>query len=125
MQTSEKNPLGKTINEEKFCELLCQKLTKLNKEIWERALSTFKKFGPNLSSQVTKVFLCAADQEKKKVIEVLSILEEHYENHLFFQYPEIRGLDIKTEIKLKEINQKLGLPTEETFSGTEPGRTFY
>lgn len=58
-------------------------------DLWERALTIFAFYGENLSFDVTNVLSHAADQDK--VEEVLKILEEHYESHLRFQHPEIRG----------------------------------
>jgi hypothetical protein len=57
---------------------------------WERALSVFRNCGPHLSFDVTNVMLHAAD--RGKVDEVLRMLEEHYERHLQYQHPEIRGM---------------------------------
>ncbi|MCX6813696.1 MAG: hypothetical protein NT078_00480 [Candidatus Azambacteria bacterium] len=42
-----------------------------------------------MSYDVTNVFLHAVD--KGKVEEVLETLEKHYESHLQFQHPNIRG----------------------------------
>jgi len=73
------------VSEEKFRELLQPKLT----EAWDRALLVFNNYGPNLSFDVANVLLHASKQDK--VDEILKILEEHYETHLQFQHPEIRG----------------------------------
>ena len=72
------------IEEQDFCQLLKLKLT----DFWDRGLTVFRNYSPNLSYDVTNVMLHAVDQ--KKVDEVLCILEEHYETHLQFQHPDIR-----------------------------------
>jgi len=56
---------------------------------YPRAEKVFDDFGPRLSFDVANVLLHAAD--KNKVEEVLTLLEEHYEGHLQFQHPDIRG----------------------------------
>ncbi len=56
---------------------------------WDRALTVFRNYGENMSYDVTNVLLHAID--KRKVEEVLKILEEHYNNHLQNQHPDIRG----------------------------------
>ena len=73
------------INEEQFRNILQSKLG----ASWDRALTVFCNYGPNLGYDVTNVLLQAADQEK--VDEVLDILEEHYQSHLQYQHPDIRG----------------------------------
>lgn len=54
-----------------------------------RALTILKNFGERLSYDVTNIMLHAADKDKAE--EVLCILEKHWEDHLQFQHPEIRG----------------------------------
>ena len=73
------------VSEQEFCEDLQSKLG----DSWDRALTVFRNCGENLAWDVTSVLIHAARQGK--VDEVLGILEEHYENHLQFQHPEIRG----------------------------------
>ena len=73
------------INEQKFRDILQPKLG----ASWDRALTIFRNCGPNLGYDVTNVLLHAADQGK--VDEVLGILEEHYQSHLYYQHPKIRG----------------------------------
>jgi len=89
------------VSEENFRELLQPKLT----ESWDRALLVFNNYGPNLSFDVANVLLHAAGQGN--VDEILSLLEEHYEKHLQFQHPEIRGI---VKDYLLNVN-----PTEEMF----------
>ena|SRR5579885_1127936 len=55
----------------------------------ERARKVFDDYGPLLRWDVTNVLLHAID--KKKVDEVLAILEKHYREELSYQHPEIRG----------------------------------
>ncbi len=80
---------------------------------WDRAFSVFINFGPNLMYDVANVLLHADDQGK--VSEVLNILEEHYESHLQFQHPDIRGtfsnlgVNPTKEIFLRICQQTLGL----------------
>jgi len=73
------------ISEKQFREIL---ETGLENHI-DRALTTFNNFGKMLSYDVTNVMPHAVD--KKKVEEVLSTLEKHWEEHLQYQHPEIRG----------------------------------
>ena len=88
-------------NEEIFTEFLKEKL----EDLWERALEVFNKYGPNLSFDVTNVIMHAIDQSK--VEDILLILEEHYDEHLKFQHPDIRGT---------VSNRLLGVnPTESMF----------
>ena len=72
-------------SEQQFCASLQSKLG----DSWDRALAVFRNYGEHLSYDVTNVLLHAADQGKTD--EVLNILEEHYQNHLKFQHPQIRG----------------------------------
>jgi len=89
------------ISEEQFSELLQSRLG----DSWERALTAFRDCGPNLSCDVVNVLLHAADQGK--VGEVLGILEEHYQSHLSYQHPRIRGT---------VVNHLMGVnPTEAMF----------
>ncbi len=73
------------ISEQQFRDILQSKLG----TSWEHALTVFRNYGENLAYDVTNVLLHAADQGE--VDEMLGILEEHYESHLQFQHPEIRG----------------------------------
>ena len=73
------------VSEEDFQEILQAKLG----SDWERASKVFREFGANRAIDVVNVLLHAVD--KNKVDEVLGILEEHYQKHLQFQHPEIRG----------------------------------
>jgi hypothetical protein len=68
-------------------------------------LAVFHNCGENLAWDVTNVLMHAVD--KGKVDEVLGILEEHYEKHLQFQHPDIRGT---VEDRLLRVN-----PTEAVF----------
>lgn len=80
-----------------------------------RAYAVFCNYGSHLSWDVANVLLHAVD--KKKVDEVLGILERHYTEHLQYQHPDIRGhvtdklLGINvTEIMFVDICKKtLGL----------------
>ena len=74
-----------TVNESAFQELLEERLGSL----WERALKVYQNYGRNLTFDVTNVLIHASDQGKAE--EVLEILEKHYDSHLQFQHPEIRG----------------------------------
>ncbi len=56
----------------------------------DRAVVVLNNFGPNLSYDVTNVLLHAV--EKEKVDEVLATMEKHWETHLHFHHPDIRGL---------------------------------
>ncbi len=73
------------VSKEQFREALESKLG----EFYPRAERVFDNFGPKLSFDVANVLLHAADQNK--VEEVLALLEKHFEEHLYFQHPEIRG----------------------------------
>lgn len=82
------------ISEEEFEELLKEKLG----EHWERSLNVFRGYGETLGFDVANVLLQAV--EKQKVDEVLQKLEAHYEEHLFFQHPDIRG-----RVEKRGVNQ--------------------
>ncbi len=73
------------ITEQMFKDVLGPKLG----EFLERALKVFRNYGTHLGGDVVNVLLHAVDQGK--VGEVLDILEKHYDEHLTFQHPEIRG----------------------------------
>lgn len=77
--------MSQTVSEQQFQQLLQSKLG----DSWECAKTVFQNCGPNLSFDVTNVLLHAVGQDK--VDEVLSIIEKHYDEHLYFQHPEIRG----------------------------------
>ncbi|MBI2010886.1 MAG: hypothetical protein HYS89_01480 [Candidatus Colwellbacteria bacterium] len=74
------------VTQKYFRELLREKLGRQ----WARAFRVFRNYGKNLGWDVTNVLLQAVD--KGKVGEVLTILEEHYEDHLQYQHPDVRGL---------------------------------
>ncbi len=73
------------MQESQFTELLGPRLG----EHLERALTIFRSFGPALSLAVTNALLHATD--KGRVPAVLDALDAHWESHLKFQHPEIRG----------------------------------
>lgn len=74
-----------TISEERFEQFLKDLLGRE----WDRALKLFRNFGPHLSQRVTGSLLYAS--ERGKVEDVLGILERHYDEHLQYQHPDIRG----------------------------------
>jgi hypothetical protein len=85
-------------------------------ESFDRANLVFTNFGRKLSYDVTNVLLYAADQGPNKVDEVLLILEEHWDNCLSLQHPDLRGsvhdsLGVnKTEVMfIKLCRETLGL----------------
>ncbi len=73
------------INEQLFEELVCNRLL----AHWERGLTVFRNYGPQLSYDVTNVLMHAADQGKSE--EVLGVLEVHFRDCLAYQHPDIRG----------------------------------
>ena len=75
------------VTKDNFRELLQGKLG----SFYQRAEKIFDNFGPKLAYDVTNVLLHAADQGKEKTEEVLGLLEKHFEEHLKYQHPEIRG----------------------------------
>lgn len=74
---------------------------------YDRAEKLFSDCGPNLAFDVTNVMMLAADQGPEKVEEVLLVIEKHYQEHLGYQHPDIRGL-----VKNLGVN-----PTETVFLG--------
>jgi len=88
------------VSEKGFEELLKERLG----SFWSRALRLFREC-KNLAFDITNVLMRVADQGSAKVEEVLEILEKHYEEHLCFQHPEIRGT----------ISQEFGNPTKDLF----------
>ncbi len=73
------------VSKERFSELLQQRLG----DHFQRAQTIFDNYGGHLSFDVTNVLLHASDQGK--VEEILTMLEEHWQSHLQFQHPEVRG----------------------------------
>ncbi len=73
------------VYEPQFQNLLQSKLG----DAWDRALTVFHNYGEDMSWDVTNVLLHAVD--KGKVKDVIGTLEKHYESHLQFQHPDIRG----------------------------------
>jgi hypothetical protein len=58
--------------------------------MYDRAIVVFRNYGSNLSILVYSAFILAPMYDK--VDEVLAILEEHFENHLGYQDPDVRGV---------------------------------
>lgn len=75
----------KVVSERQFREILG---LSLGQNI-ERAGHVLKNYGSRLSWDVCNVMLHAVDQHKSD--EVLTVLEEHWVEHLQFQHPKIRG----------------------------------
>lgn len=75
------------ITKDQFMELFKKKLG----DLYERAEKTFGNFGVFSSWNITNVLAHASDQGREKTLEVLAILEKHFNDHLQFQHPEIRG----------------------------------
>jgi len=73
------------VSEDRFRKVLGTKLG----QYLDRAVSVLNNFGPKLSYDVANVMLHAVDKGKEN--EVLTILEKHWEEHLQFQHPNIRG----------------------------------
>ena len=73
------------VTEIQFEDLLKVKLG----EHYERALMLFKQYEKRLSWDVTNVLCHAVD--KGKVADVLVEFEKHWEKHLQFHHPELRG----------------------------------
>lgn len=70
-----------------FKELLKSRLG----DLYDEAETVFDDFGLFLSFDVANVLSHAADQGQDKVREVLVILKRHFDDHLAFQHPDIRG----------------------------------
>ncbi|MBU3924415.1 MAG: hypothetical protein V1732_04985 [Patescibacteria group bacterium] len=77
--------MPKVVTKEQFEKLFRNKLG----GHYEHALTIFIQYGKILSWDVANVLLHAAD--KDNVENVLAELEKHWEEHLQFQHPEIRG----------------------------------
>ena len=91
--------MSQVITEQKFTEIMQEKLG----SSFDRALTLFKDCGAHISWDVINVLMHAAD--KGKIDEVLSLLEEHYQEHLHFQHPDIRG----------QVSGTFGNPTQALF----------
>ena len=96
----------------KVKERLKERLGSLHK----RAELIFKNYGEELSFDVANVLMHATDQGKEIIKEVLALLEKHFDEHLIYQHPNIRGtvynsLGInKTKVMFLDICEKtLGL----------------
>ena len=77
--------MSNVVTKDAFLEIFSAKLG----EKFDQALAVFLEYGRILSYDVTNVLLHASD--KGKVDEVLWVLENHYETHLQFHHPDIRG----------------------------------
>lgn len=77
--------MSKKITKDLFDNLLKVKLG----EQYSRALTIFKNYGKFLSFDVVNVLIHAS--EKDKIEDVLGELEKHWEEHLQYQHPDIRG----------------------------------
>ena len=77
--------MGQIVTPESFRETFEEKLG----DKFDKVLELFELYGEGLSVDFTNMFLHAADQDK--VDEVLAILQAHYDDHLNFQHPDIRG----------------------------------
>jgi hypothetical protein len=99
----------KAVSETRFRELLAAGLG----QYIDRAVVVLNNYGARLSFDVANVMLYAA--EKGKVEEVLGIMEKHWEEHLNFQHPDIRGLvvdmgvNLTQQMFLKICKETLGL----------------
>ena len=80
-----------------FKELLKSRLGVL----YDEAETVFDDFGLLLSFDVANVLLHAVDQGQDKVREVLAILKNHFEGHLRFQHPNIRGT-VRNDLRINE-----------------------
>ncbi len=60
---------------------------------FQRAANVMDNYGEMLFGDVANVLLHAVDKEK--VPEVLTILEEHWNEELQYQHPEVRGMKVK------------------------------
>ncbi len=87
------------VNEQTFRLVLERQLG----DSFERALMVFQGYGKHLSYQVyyTMMFAVAYGE----VPNVLAVLEEHFDIHLYFQHPEIRGLVTDSLLGVNETLQ--------------------
>ena len=90
--------MSHTVTEAQFQDLLQTGLGAL----YPRAVTVFKNFGMFLSFDVANVLLHASNQGEDKVQEVLCLLEEHWQKHLQYQHPKIRGQIAKLGINPTE-----------------------
>jgi hypothetical protein len=83
-----------TISEERLrASLLIEGLYPLGKD-WERAVDIFQNYGPEFSFGVATVLIYAVG--RKKIEEVMNILEEHYRKRPRIRNPRMRGADKRT-----------------------------
>ncbi len=87
------------ITEEDFKELF----GKILENDYEHALDVFKKYGRNFSWDVANVIMHASCNNK--IEDVLQILEEHYEKHIYFQHPDRRAAfeDFPTRLMFNRV----------------------
>lgn len=109
------------ISFEKFEEIVKPELIELEdgEALWARASTLFGNCSPNLSFDITNVMLHAVEQGAKKVDEVLSLLETHWEKHLKFQHPDICGM-VKDRFLGVNPTKKLFLDICDHTLGLEP-----
>ena len=70
---------------------------------FDRAMTVFRGYGKHLRFQVYTTMVLASAYGK--VPEVLKLLEKHFENHLGFQHPDIRGLISNRLLGVNETHQ--------------------
>ncbi len=86
------------ITESQFVHMAKSKLG----ESWQRALAVFRHYGFDLAFDVMLVLLYAVNHSK--LDEVLTFLEEHYENYLRFHQPELRD-PIRNGLSMPSLTQ--------------------
>ncbi|MCX6731887.1 MAG: hypothetical protein NTX55_02800 [Candidatus Parcubacteria bacterium] len=73
------------ISKENFREIFEKKLG----GFWGRALRVFQNYGENWAADIAIALYSAMEQEK--VEEVLGMMERHWQKHLQYEKPEVRG----------------------------------
>lgn len=59
--------------------------------LYKRAEIIFSNYGEKLSFDVANVLMHATDQREETIKEVLDLLEKHFDKHLVYQHPDVRG----------------------------------
>ena len=98
--------------------------------LYGRAEIIFDNYGEKLSFDVANVLMHAVDKSVDTVKEVLNLLEKHFEKHLAFQHPDVKGEICnsfgvnETQVMFLSICEKtLGLKNQEIPQGSFVAKT--
>ena len=88
--------------------------------LYERAEKVFNNYGEKLSFDVANVLMHAVDRDVKTVKEVLGLLEKHFDKHLVFERPDVRG-ELCNSLGVNETQVMFLFICEKTLGLKKPG----